>query len=262
MRTNSLKSVPTVLALSTALLVGVAFQSIDHAAGKTVWDGVYAAAQAERGKALYTQNCLQWHGASLEGESGNNGLTQGGVSLSGDHFKQNWYSSSLADLYSKISKTMPAQPPTKTGKLPQPDVLDLMSFILSYNGFPPGVELTYGPELTVLDIVGKDGPEPPQTGQTARVIGCLTAGETPNVWSLSKATPPVKSKSTGLSTGPELERANTTGLGTNTIRLLNARPGASTPAGAKVEAKGRYLKVDNEDRLSVLSFQMLSPSCS
>jgi quinoprotein glucose dehydrogenase len=249
------------VALASILLVGVAFENIDAAAGKTVWDGVYSAPQAQRGKEVYTRECLRCHGAGLEGTTGDGPGSAGGVSLSGDAFKRNWYSSSLNDLYDKIGKTMPAQPPTRTGKLAQPEVLDVMSFILSYNGFPAGTELTYQPELSVTDIVAKEGPEPVQTGETARAIGCLAAGDAANVWMLSKSTTPVKSRNTGLSAGPELERASATALGTGTIRLLNARPG-SAPPGAKVEAKGRYVKVGSEDRLSVLSFQMLSPTCS
>jgi len=251
-----------VAAALTTLLIVTALQRIDYAAGRTVWDGVYTAAQAERGKALYAQNCMRCHGPNLEGTTGEvtPGIA-GGVSLSGDHFKQNWYSSSVNDIYNKISRTMPAQPPSLTGKLPRDQVLALISFILASNGFPAGAaELTYSPELAIVEIVGKDGPEPPQPGQTARTIGCLTQGDAPNVWLLTKAIAPIKSKSTGASTGPELERANTTTLGTASIRLLNARPG-TVPAGARVEAKGRYVRMDNEDRISVLSFQMLSMVC-
>jgi hypothetical protein len=148
-----------------------------------------------------------------------------------------------------------------TGTLTQPQVLDLIAFILSYNGFPAGAaDLQYSPDLLVLDIIGKEGPPPPDNGQPARVIGCLTQGDMPNVWLLSKATSPLKTKNLAVSAGPVLDRANATPLGTSNIRLLNARPGA-TPAGAKVEAKGRYVKVGTEDRISVLSFQMLSPTC-
>jgi len=256
--------VPTILALTAAALVTVVLERVDYAAGRTVWDGIYSTAQAARGKEIYTRECLRCHGANLEGGNGTGeGLTQGGVSLSSDHFKQNWYSSSVNDLYNKISKTMPAQPPTRTGTLSQQEVVDLISYLLAFNGFPAGMsELTYQPELAIIDIVGKDGPEAPQTGQTARAIGCLTAGTGPNAWLLSQATAPIKSKSTGLSTGPELERAQSIPLGDHTIRLLNARPGAVVAAGAKVEAKGRYVRIDNEDRISVLSFQMLSNTCS
>ena len=243
------------------LLVGIVSSRVNYAAGKTVWDGVYSAQQAQRGQAIYTQECLRCHGGALEGTTGDGPGSVGGVSLSGEHFKKNWYSSSLDDLYNKISKTMPAQPPTRTGKMTQQEVLDLMAFILSYNGFPAGAELTYQPELSVTDIVAKEGPEPPQSGETARAVGCLAAGSAPNQWLLSQSTAPIKSKNIGLSAGPELERANSTPLGMNSIKLLNARPGTAR-AGVKVEAKGRYIKMDGEDRLSVLSFQVLSPSCN
>ena len=36
-------------------------------ASRSVWDGVYAKEQAERGRALYKGHCEKRHGASLEG---------------------------------------------------------------------------------------------------------------------------------------------------------------------------------------------------
>ena len=50
------------------------------AAGKTVWDGVYGAAQAERGKEAYAQKCSGCHGDFLDGDSANGGWA---VALSG-----------------------------------------------------------------------------------------------------------------------------------------------------------------------------------
>jgi len=260
---------PSVLArdlprvLLTVWLAGVAFQTIDEAAERTVWDGVYSAPQAERGKVTFLDNCARCHGPDLEGTTSPSPAIVGGVALSGDVFKKNWYAATVHDLFEKISKTMPAQPATKTGTLTEAEVLDLVAFILSRNEFPAGAaDLRYGADLAVVDIVGKDGPDPVATGQTARAIGCLAAGAAPNVWLLSRSTPPVKAKNTGASAGLVLERANATALGTHSIRLLNARPEPGTPPGAKVEVKGRYVKVGDEDRISVLSFQMLSASCS
>jgi mono/diheme cytochrome c family protein len=238
----------------------VALSALNRAQEKTVWSGVYTSEQAERGKEIYGRTCVACHGPSLEGSD--NTVAQGGVALSGDHFKKNWYSSSVNDLFNKISKTMPAQPPALTGKLPEDDVLALVAYILSYNGFPSGDELTHVPELSIIDIIGRDGPEPPKSGDTARAVGCLIPGEGTNVWLLTRSTLPIKAKDTALSTGPQRERADATPLGDATIRLLNARPGTTVPAGAKVEAKGRYLRFQEEDRISVLSFQMLSSTCN
>ena len=80
------------------------------------------------------------------------------------------------------------------------------------------------------------------------------------MWYLTNSIAPIKIKDTGASAGPTLERAQATPLGTDTLRLLNARP-LDIPAGSRVETKGRYVVMEGEERISVLSLQMLSPTC-
>ena len=70
----------------------------DRKARKTVWDGVYTTAQAERGKAAYGAKCAMCHNADLSGYQG---------ALKGDHFMEHWRESALNDLFANISATMP-----------------------------------------------------------------------------------------------------------------------------------------------------------
>lgn len=111
-----------------ALAALVTSAAITHAQGpKTVQDGVYTAAQATRGIALYGQQCATCHGATLQGASG--------PPLQGDPFVSHWQTEPLSALVLKIQKTMPADAP---GKLTAAQTADLVAHVLNRNGFPAG----------------------------------------------------------------------------------------------------------------------------
>ena len=69
------------------------------AAGKTVWDGVYTAAQAARGKAEYEANCATCHGNLL----GGNRVEL----LKGNDFMQRWREDNLESLITFLKSSMP-----------------------------------------------------------------------------------------------------------------------------------------------------------
>jgi S-disulfanyl-L-cysteine oxidoreductase SoxD len=94
---------------------------------RTVKDGVYTAAQATRGSALFQMRCALCHGDKLEGAAGP--PLVGDVFL-GPHDKQ-----PVWDLFSKIRATMPADAP---GTLEAAQVADLIAFILQANHFQAG----------------------------------------------------------------------------------------------------------------------------
>jgi mono/diheme cytochrome c family protein len=94
----------------------------------SVWDGVYSTAQADRGKSLYVAQCASCHGAALDGSGQAPPLT-------GADFKNNWNGQSADDLFEKIQATMPADHP---GNLSRPQTADVLAFMLTSNGFPPG----------------------------------------------------------------------------------------------------------------------------
>src|SRR6185369_14585331 len=68
---------------------------------RSVWDGVYTSAQAERGAALYANNCASCHGSALGGG-------ESAPPLTGGEFSSNWYGLTVGDLFERIRITMPA----------------------------------------------------------------------------------------------------------------------------------------------------------
>jgi cytochrome c len=140
----------TIPALVGLLAFGGAWYSTDAESPASVWDGVYTQEQAQRGEALYKQECATCHGDALEG----NGQTERAQSLrrmlpplSGDVFMGNWNGRPLSDLFDKIRKTMPRDEP---GKIPLKQNADILAYMLKFNGFPVGkAELPADPsELT------------------------------------------------------------------------------------------------------------------
>ena len=96
--------------------------------GTSVWDGVYSAAQAAKGEALYKTNCSSCHGEDLQGSGPMPGL-------SGEDFRKEWDGQTVGDLFARIQTTMPGDKP---GKL-SPDVnATILAFLLKSNGFPAG----------------------------------------------------------------------------------------------------------------------------
>ena len=60
-------------ALLVYLVVAIAVLNAGQAPGNTgrsVWDGAFAAAQADRGRTFYPANCAECHGATLQGGEG------------------------------------------------------------------------------------------------------------------------------------------------------------------------------------------------
>jgi mono/diheme cytochrome c family protein len=94
---------------------------------RSVADGVYSAAQAQRGQQLYGAQCAQCHGKAMEGTIG--------TPLTGEGFLSNWSTRPLADLIDKIQKTMPFERP---GSLTREQSIDLGAYILQGGKFPPG----------------------------------------------------------------------------------------------------------------------------
>ena len=95
-------------------------------AARTVWQGVYTAAQSERGRSVYQQSCGQCHGETLGGDIG--------PTLSGP-FWSIWEGRSAADLYKSIRTTMPADAPES---LKAQEYADLIAYLFSVNKFPAG----------------------------------------------------------------------------------------------------------------------------
>jgi mono/diheme cytochrome c family protein len=94
---------------------------------RSVADAVYSAAQAERGRQIYTAQCAECHGGALEGTSG--------PPLAGENFLSNWSARPLLGLVEKIQNTMPFNRPSS---LSRAQSTELAAFILQAGRFPAG----------------------------------------------------------------------------------------------------------------------------
>ena len=108
--------------------VGAAYSSVGAQAPTTVSDGIYTAAQADRGKAVYAMNCAACHGDKLEGGGA-------GPELNGSGFMSAYTSGNASTLYNKISMDMPSSAP---GTLMPEQYADVLAYILNVNKYPAG----------------------------------------------------------------------------------------------------------------------------
>lgn len=115
-------------ALVVVWSVGLA-QSAGHAEqGKSVWDGVFSQAQADRGAATYKSACSECHGNDLAGD----GFAP---ALNGADFMSNWTDLSVGDLFERIRISMP---PSNPGGVTPADKADIVAHIMNTNKWPAG----------------------------------------------------------------------------------------------------------------------------
>ena len=109
------------------------------AAGKSVWDGVYTTAQADRGKKLFGDSCAECHMDNLQGDSADI------PALVGDEFLNAWADQSVDALFRRIQSTMPQDSPSS---LATQTYVDILTYVLQSNKFPAGmVELKRDADL-------------------------------------------------------------------------------------------------------------------
>jgi mono/diheme cytochrome c family protein len=118
---------PLLLGISAAILIAATGMVLAQA-GPSIWDGVYTAAQADRGKEAYGQNCARCHGGALEG---NDEIP----ALAAAHLMVDFDGQTVGDLVQRIQTTMPMDNP---GTLNAQTVADIAAFILKSNNLPAG----------------------------------------------------------------------------------------------------------------------------
>ena len=123
---------------ATAVLAGL------EAGGSqaSVWDGVFAEAQAERGRAAYSGACGLCHGHRLNGAPDDPDM-QSTPPLARARFLRTWRGRSLATLFQYTRATMPQDNP---GSLTDEEYADVIAYMLSVDGMPAG-EAELRPDL-------------------------------------------------------------------------------------------------------------------
>ena len=103
---------------------------------RSVGDGVYNAAQRQRGEVIYTSMCGRCHGYQLNGAPDDPDMLPA-PPIAGPKFMRRWSGASLASLYEVIRATMPALNP---GSLSDREFADVLSYMLAVGGAPAGNE--------------------------------------------------------------------------------------------------------------------------
>ena len=141
-----------VLAAATFVAAGVILGAQEIS--RSVWDGVYTEAQAERGKAIYLEHCTKCHGPTLMGGGAGAGPLQGAV------FSSNWNGVPLGAMLDRVRTTMPQDKPMT---LSRQQIADVLAYVFSVNKFPPGkAELSRQTEIlnTIAFKATKQQPNP------------------------------------------------------------------------------------------------------
>jgi mono/diheme cytochrome c family protein len=245
-----------------ATMAAPALHAQDSDAIASIWDGLYTAAQAERGKATFDKSCSRCHNSNLHG-------SDRGPALVGDEFLADWLNGSLEALFSFIRDSMPDGNASTVTDARKADVL---AFILRRNGFPTGAaELP--PDTSKLEMVQilDEGVAPGLLNLSfVQVVGCLepeagAAGDGAlgpgDRWLLTHSSARPGSRARVVS-AVELERARTRALGTDTYALVSATPfEPATRTGHKVAAKGLLYRQPGDERLNLTALETLADTC-
>jgi mono/diheme cytochrome c family protein len=141
----------TLLAAALAALLGLqvpAFTRAQQAGGPLSPNGAFTAEQAKNGERQYQAKCASCHGADLHSTEPE------APDLTEEPYKYGWQGKTVADRFETIRSTMP---PGQPKGLDDQTYLDIVTYILQFNGVPAGPrKLT--PDLQILRQITITGP--------------------------------------------------------------------------------------------------------
>jgi S-disulfanyl-L-cysteine oxidoreductase SoxD len=237
----------TVFAAAWAATLGAQAPAADA----RIWQGIFTAAQAARGKDTYTSACLRCHAGDLTGVTG--------PALTGDRFFDSWGGEPVDRLFLKVRDTMP---PNFGTVLDDKAKLDVVTFILQTNGFPAGAtELVVGgQDLASAQILKKGQQAAVQNFSLIQTVGCLIKGDG-ETWKLTRTAEPLSTREDSP-TPQALQSAAARPLGTRTFLLQSAVPfGPASHVGQKVEARGLVYIDPADSRITLTSLRPTGSAC-
>ncbi|MBI4472522.1 MAG: c-type cytochrome [Acidobacteria bacterium] len=221
---------------------------------KTVWDGVYTATQAERGRAVYEEHCFECHNGDLDPQNTSSRLI-------GDRFMDRWREESVDYLFNFVSTSMPRRAPAS---LTKNAYLDAVSFLFHLNKFPPGNQELTLDVLQDIQFQREEGPRPLPGNSLVQVVGCLIA-DADDTWMITHATEPARTRRNDEATPEELKAATTKPLGPHSFRLQNfAYAGRFDPLdhrGEKILIKGTLIRQINRERINLTYVKVIDTAC-
>jgi S-disulfanyl-L-cysteine oxidoreductase SoxD len=238
------------VAIAATVVATAGAQALDGpspAPSRTVWDGVYSLTQAARGETSYNLHCASCHREDLTGYDG---------LLRGRRFMEKYREASVHLLFDKTKSTMPRN---AAGTLTDQTYLDIVSFVLKANEFPPGIDDMQIEDLPKVRLVGKSGPEPVPSFSLVQVVGCLNRRD--DGWVLTKTTEPVRTGDPRPAAGEVLaERTTLTGAATFGL-MVSPAYAPINHSDRIVEVRGFLIRRPNEDRINITSIETVGPSC-
>jgi hypothetical protein len=117
-------------AIAALLLVPLyAITSVSADTQKTVWQGAFSDAQADRGGVVYKKECTLCHSDNFKGN------IDGGPPLVGKDFEMRWDGLTMLDIVNQVSQLMPGDEP---GSVSRKDWVDLFAYLFRANGATMG----------------------------------------------------------------------------------------------------------------------------
>jgi len=206
---------------------------------RTVWDGVYTEAQAERGKAAFGQSCSGCHALAVDGKS----------PLVGEPFWKSFAQETVGDLLTYVSANMPNGAP---GSLNESTYRDIVALMLKSNGFPAGSADLRRDAVGAVQILPKDGSTELPANALAHVVGCLS--KTGADWVITKATTPERVAAPG---GEDATRP----LGNRTMPLKFVITRLDPLAGSRVVVSGLLIGPGGADGINVTAVTRVAQKC-
>jgi alcohol dehydrogenase (cytochrome c) len=124
-------------------LCGLPLAHAQPAGERTTLSGVFTAEQAKNGERVFQSRCAACHGSDLH-------ATDSEVpDLTDDGFKYGWVGKTVANRFRNIRIAMPAGAP---GSLDDQTYIDIVAYILQFNGMPPGSQKLM-PDLDALEKI-------------------------------------------------------------------------------------------------------------
>ncbi len=136
-------------ALSAVVAMAAFTLTVLPAGAASTADGVFTAEQAKSGEAAYQSHCAGCHGLDLKKTDAE------APDLTGGPFRFGWHGKALAERFDKIRTTMPKAP---LPKLQDQMYVDIIAYILSFNGSPAG-NVMLGPDIKNLEAIEIDVPQ-------------------------------------------------------------------------------------------------------
>ena len=210
-------------------------------ARRTVWDGVYTDAQADRGMTAYNQSCAGCHVLAAQGKA----------PLVGDPFWKSFSQKTVGELLGFVATYMPNG---RAGSLSQDAYQDIVALMLKSNGFPAGnTELASG-NVAGVQIIPQDGSTQLPANALARVVGCLARSG--SEWVVTSATTPERSERER----PAAEDAARL-LGSRTMPLKFVVTRLESLTGSRVVVNGLLMGADGVDGINVTTVSRVAPQC-